>query len=149
MAELAREDAPAAVEPSTRSFRGAHRRGFRAAGARDVGRRGAAQDEEGADSAFFFGTLNVTRSPRWSLHETTSRRRRRHDPTRVDVRRRHPTQEKKKMAAPATATPAIEPPDADASAPYVGHGIGHSETNSWDPYDRSNICVFYPVFCFT
>ena len=37
------------------------------------------------------------------------------------------------MAAPATATPAIEPPDADASAPYVGHGIGHSETNSWDP----------------
>ena len=53
------------------------------------------------------------------------------------------------MAAPATATPAIEPPDADASAPYVGHGIGHSEANSWDPYDRSNICVFYPVFCFT
>ena len=45
------------------------------------------------------------------------------------------------MAAPATATPAIEPPDADASAPYVGHGIGHSEANSWDPYDRSNISI--------
>ena len=32
------------------------------------------------------------------------------------------------MAAPATATPAIEPPDADASAPYVGHIDGHSQT---------------------
>ena len=39
MAELAREDAPAAVEPSAHCPR--HRRGFRAAGARVVGRRGA------------------------------------------------------------------------------------------------------------
>ena len=65
----------------------------------------------------------MRRSPRWLLHETTSRRRRRrHDPTRIDARRRRPAQEtKKKTAAPATATPAIEPLVADASAPGKRH----------------------------
>ena len=65
----------------------------------------------------------MTRSPRWRRHETTSRRRRRrHDPTRIDARRRRPAQEtKKKTAAPATATPAIEPLVADALAPGKRH----------------------------
>jgi hypothetical protein len=121
MAELAREDAPAAVEPSTRIVRGT--------GAASAPLELASSDDEApretkkAPTQRFFWNLNVTRSPRWLLHETTSRRRRRrHDPTRIDARRRRPAQEtKKKTAAPATATPAIEPLVADASAPGKRH----------------------------